>query len=130
MDKKNILTEGQDKLDIDTGYFTRKSFTYDSEAVSKYENTVTQLIVDSKKKVNGRVWYLTTITLPAGILFPDGTKHNYEWVVAPVAAIDTGDAKKYPIPGQHGQYYETRVAVEDAKKFKTFKEALLALGML
>ena len=124
----NIINEGEDKLDIDTGYFTRESFTENSNACEKFEATVTQLIRDTKKVEGGRNWYLTTITLPAGILFPDGTVDNYSWLVAPVVGIDSSEASKFSID-ESGKTYTTRVAIEDAKKFDHFKEALVYLGM-
>ena len=125
----SIVNEGEDKLDINSGFFTRESFIVGSEACELFEETVTKLIKDTKKVIDGRNWYLTTITLPAGILFPDGTVDNYQWIVAPVVNIDPEDSNKYPIPGQPGQTYNTRVGIEDAKKFDEFKEALVYLGM-
>ena len=125
----NIINEGEDKLDLDTGYFTRESFVENSNACEKFEETVTQLIRDTKKVEGGRNWYLTTITLPAGILFPDGKKGNYSWVVAPVVNIEPDEYKNYPIEGEPGKTYNTRVGIEDAKKFDQFKEALVYLGM-
>ena len=32
----NIVWEGEDKLDLDTGYFTRKAFKKDSEEFNLY----------------------------------------------------------------------------------------------
>ena len=45
----NIVNEGEDKLDLDTGYFTRKAFIVDSNETKLFEETVTQLIKDTKK---------------------------------------------------------------------------------
>ena len=125
----NIVNEGEDKLDLDTGYFTRKAFTVDSKETKLYEETVTKLIKDTKKVENGRVWYLTTITLPAGILFPDGEVDKYSWIVAPIVDVDVSEQSKYPIPNSPGKYYQTRVGLEEANKFDEFKEALVYLGM-
>ena len=128
--EQELLVEGDDQLNLSTGYFTRKSFKVGAPEVEKYEETVTQLIKDTKQIINGREWFLTTMTLPGGILFPDGEVNDYSWVVAPIIHIDKGEQSQYPIPESPGDHYETRVAVEDAKKFNDFKEALLALGML
>tara|TARA_Y100001972_G_scaffold18773_1_gene21476 strand:+ start:26693 stop:27079 length:387 start_codon:yes stop_codon:yes gene_type:complete len=125
----NIINEGEDKLDIDTGYFTRESFLENSKACEKFEENITQLIRDTKKVEGGRNWYLTTITLPAGILFPDGTPEKYSWLVAPVVGIDADEMDKFPLDNESGKTYTTRVAIEDAKKFDQFKEALVYLGM-
>ena len=120
----NIIHEGEDKLDIETGYFTRKSFTEGSEEANKYEETVTELVKGTRQLRNGRYWYLTTIALPGGILFPAGVPDKYEWLVAPVVPFETEHESAYK--GEE----ETRVAVEDAKKFYKFQEALVYLGML
>jgi len=125
----NIVNEGEDKLDLDTGYFTRKAFIVDSNETKLFEETVTQLIKDTKKVEDGRTWYLTTITLPAGILFPDGKKDDYSWVVAPIVDVDISEQGNYPIPDSPGKYYQTRVGLEEANKFDEFKEALVYLGM-
>lgn len=126
----NIIKDGEDRLDLDTGYFTRQAFLVDSEACEKFLETVPQLIGDTKKVIKGREWFLTTITLPAGILFPDGTPDDYKWIVAPVVSIEAEDKGKFPIPGQGGETYSTRVGIEEAKKFDKFKEGLVYLGML
>jgi len=126
----NIINEGEDRLDLDTGFFTRQAFLEGSEACENFEDTVTQLIKDTKKFENGREWFLTTITLPAGILFPDGKVDDYSWVVAPVVNIAQEDKAKYSIPGQPDEVFNTRVGIEDAKKFDQFKEGLVYLGML
>ena len=51
-----------------------------------------------------------------------------KWVVAPVVAIDEADS--FPIPGEEGKVYQTRVDIEGAKQFDKFKEGLVYLGML
>ena len=120
----NILTDGEDKLDITTAYFTRKSFLQDSEEVDKYEDTVTELVRSTRQLRNGRYWYLTTMALPGGILFPAGVPDKYEWLVAPVVPFESEQESAYK------DEEETRVAVEDAKKFVKFQEALVYLGMM
>ncbi len=120
----NIIAEGEDKLDIQTGYFTRKTFTRDDDSIKKYEETITDLVRSTRKFENGRYWYLTTMALPGGVLFPAGTPEKYDWLVAPVVAMEAEHKSAYK------DVEETRVAVEDAKKFKKFQEALVYLGML
>ncbi|MDB4543208.1 hypothetical protein N9Z73_00005, partial [bacterium] len=66
----SIIEEGGDSLDISTGYFTRKSFVDNNIAIEKFERSCTQLIRDTKQDRDGIIWFLTTIALPAGILFP------------------------------------------------------------
>ena len=126
----SIISEGEDKLNIDNGYFTRKSFEVDNKSAwQAYEKTLPQIIKDTKQELNGRYWYLTTMTLPAGILFPHGSIEEYKWVVAPISNLDTPQQDKYGTSEQSGEFYKSRVAIEGAKQFDEFKEALVYLGM-
>lgn len=126
----NIVSEGEDKLNLDNGYFTRKSFKVDNKSAwESYEKTVPQIIKDTKQELKGRYWYLTTMTLPAGILFPHGSVDEYKWVVAPISDLQSSEQDKYGVPGSSGEYYKSRVAIEGAKQFEKFKEALVYLGM-
>ena len=126
----NIVSEGEDKLNIDNGYFTRKSFKVENkQAWGAYEKTIPQIVKDTKQELNGRYWYLTTMTLPAGILFPHGSVEDYIWVVAPISDLESPDQDKYGVPGRSGEFYKSRVAIEGAKQFDEFKEALVYLGM-
>ena len=126
----NVISEGEDKLNIDNGYFTRESFKVDNNnAWESYEKTIPKLIKDTKQEHKGRYWYLTTMTLPAGILFPHGTQEEYKWVVAPISDLDPAEQDKYKLTGDSGQFYKSRVAIEGAKQFHEFKEALVYLGM-
>tara|TARA_R100001015_G_C4629138_1_gene189757 strand:- start:611 stop:979 length:369 start_codon:yes stop_codon:yes gene_type:complete len=120
----NIIAEGEDKLDIETGFFTRKSFTRGDDSVEKYEETITDLVKSTREFRDGRYWYLTTMALPSGVLFPAGTPEKYDWLVAPVVAMES------ELKSAYKDVEETRVAVEDAKKFAKFQEALVYLGML
>ena len=120
----NIIADGEDKLDIKTGYFTRKSFTRDNNSIDKYEETITDLVRSTRKFKDGRYWYLTTMALPGGVLFPAGNPEKYDWLVAPVVAMEPEHKSAYK------DCEETRVAVEEAKKFDKFQEALVYLGML
>jgi hypothetical protein len=126
----NIVSEGEDKLNIEDGYFTRKSFKIDNKSAwQAYEKTIPQIVKDTKQEIKGRYWYLTTMTLPAGILFPHGTAKDYKWVVAPISDLQTSDQDAYSVPGKSGEFYKSRVAIEGAKQFDEFKEALVYLGM-
>ena len=56
----NIVNEGEDKLDLDTGYFTRKAFTVGSKETELYEETVTKLIKDTKSNLTDEISKLRT----------------------------------------------------------------------
>ena len=128
MDDGHIMLDGEDKLNMNTGYFTRETFNLTGQGWKKFEETTTQLIKDSKQLIDGRYWYLTTIILPGGTLFPDGKPDAFKWIVAPIVTIDKEDQMK--VPGKENHFFTTRVAVEDAKKFNNFLEGMTYLGML
>ena len=54
-----------------------------------------------------------------GMLYPTGTSRNdLKWEVCKVVMIFGEDRKKYPIPGKDGEYFTSRLDVENAEKFE------------
>ena len=73
-----------------------------------------------------RVWFPSTITLPAkGMVFADGTdKDNWQWSAVKALEIDKSEKDKFP----EGQTHKMDMA--NAKKFKKkdFMDALDEIG--
>ncbi len=90
-------------------------------AITQYEELTAELMRDLRwvdPKTN-LVWYPIVINFPSfGIIFPDGTsKEDWGWTAAPATEIPLGDQKKYPIPGQPGQFYTKKIDMEKGRKF-------------
>ena len=53
-----------------------------------------------------------------GIIFPRGSRNNWDWNYAKVVDIDLKEQDKYPVPGREGEFYKSRLDVENAQKFE------------
>ena len=98
------------------------------------EKTTAQLIRDLRVEDTDRnlVWFLSVVRTPNGMVFPDGVGDDWKWSCAPVVSIEEVDKEKYPIPGEQGKFFETRLAVEQAKEFPNteFLAACKELGFV
>ena len=64
--------------------------------------------------------------MPGGMLYPDGTVESLKWKVARVIPIHGEDRLGYPIPGKEGEYFTSKLDVDNANIYDTtdFKLAL------
>ena len=53
-----------------------------------------------------------------GIIYPKGTKNNWDWFYAKVVDITKEEQEKFPVPGKEGEYYKSRLDVENALRFE------------
>ena len=132
--QKTVLVEADDKTNLESriclasGYTTSDNWISGSDAMQYYESRITQLMRDTKYEDEelGTVWYLSTMSTPAAMLYPAGSIKQWGWEVAPVEYISGEDRKNYPIPGRDDEYFTSRLATEKAEKFedKDFKIAM------
>ena len=82
---------------------------------------------------NGQVWYPSTIQVRnLGMIYPIGNKEEWSWAVAKAVGIPLFERMDYPIPGRDGEYYETKLDVENAIQFASndFMRACKELGIV
>jgi len=121
---------------MDSGYTSTTLNVEGSEILENYQETTAELIKDLKwiDPETKLVWYPMVLNFPSfGILFPDGTsKDDWHWMAAPSVDVSPEEQKKYPIPGQPGQFYTRRVDMEAGRKFAPdqFYEAAKFLGFV
>ena len=78
----------------------------------------------------GLVWYPTFMQMPGGMLYPEGsTPKDLKWKVARVVNIFGDERLQYPIPGKDGEYFTSKLDVDNANIYDTgdFKLALDSL---
>ena len=135
---KCVIVEADENTNInsymcmESGYTTTENFKVNSQIVKDYEKTITQLMkdikfVDKKQKL---VWYPSFLQFPFGMLYMAGTDaSDMHWEVAEVVDVEEHEKTKYPIPGQDGQYFTSKLDVDNAKVFDKldFESALDAL---
>ena len=107
---------------MESGFTTTDNMKIGSEVVEKYETQLTELMRASKFEDDKRnlVWYPAFLQMNGiGMLYPIGTnRDDMEWEVCKVVLIEGDDRKKYPVPGKDGEYFTSRLDVENAQRFK------------
>jgi hypothetical protein len=115
-------------LCMESGYTTTSLLVKDGEYIKKHEENITELMMDAKyeDQETNLVWYPTFMQMPGGMLYPEGTTKELKWRVAKVVPIFGDERLNYPIPGEEGQYYTSKLDVDNAKTYDTheFKSAL------
>jgi len=119
-------------LCIGCGFTSNGNFDPESEFTQDVELGNPQIVnalkfYDKDRNLN---WYPSVINTTNGMIFPEGDFKDWEWKFAPIVKMDGEEKKQYPILGQPGEFYETRLGVELAQTFdKTnFQGALSAMG--
>ena len=123
-----VIVEADDKTNttsymcMESGFTTTDNMKIDSELVKKYETQLTELMRKSKfeDKERGLTWYPAFLQMQGiGMLYPTGTsRDNLKWEVCKVVTIEGEERKKYPVPGKNGEYFTSRLDVDNAEKFE------------
>tara|TARA_R110002096_G_scaffold225596_3_gene414816 strand:- start:611 stop:1117 length:507 start_codon:yes stop_codon:yes gene_type:complete len=118
----------QSYLCMESGYTTTDQLIIDSPHVKLHEENLTELMLDVKHEddVSGLIWYPTFMQMPGGMLYPEGSVKKLKWRVARVIPIHGDDRLEYPIPGKEGEYFTSKLDVDNANIYDTadFKLAL------
>ena len=138
-EETQTLPDGQEVASymcLDCGYTSNTLNVEDSDFIKGYEETTAELIKDLRwvDPNTNLVWYPIVLNFPSfGIVFPDGTNvFDWSWRAALAVEIPHQDSKKYPIPGQEGEYYTKRVDMESSRLFNSddFYSACKFLGFI
>ena len=122
--KKSVVTEEyngvETRICMDTGFTTNSEYKTDSDRIEEFESTTSELIRNLRytDEQLGQYWYPTTVMFTDGIIYPEGGLTDWMWVYAPIVELTEEEKKDYPVPGKEGEYYETRVAVDMAERYK------------
>ena len=112
-------TTGQEhRMCMESGFVTRTELVFNSKECEIHEQGCTELMKKLKMVDMGinSVWYPTFMQMPGGMLYCDGkgaSPDDYSWCVAKVVQITGDDRLKYPIPGKDGEYFTSRLDVEN-----------------
>ena len=66
------------------------------------------------------------------MIFPEGNLENWNWCFAKNVEISEEEQKNYPIPGKDGEYYKSKLDIENAQRFDNneFLEACSSMGVV
>jgi len=134
---KSVVVEGsaehETRLCMDTGFTTSAIYNIDSDKISEFEETTSELIRTLRyaDEELGQYWYPTTIMFKDGVIYPSGHTSNWKWSYSPIVNIPLDEQKDFPIPGQEGQCYDTRLATELTTEFENtdFRKLCTDVGL-
>jgi hypothetical protein len=122
-----VIVEADDETNstsymcMESGFTTTDNMKIDSDIVKKYETRLTELMRECKfeDEDRGLVWYPAFLQMNGiGMLYPIGTtRDDIKWEVCKVVMIEGDERKKYPVPGKDGEYFTSRLDVENAEQF-------------
>lgn len=106
-----------------------------SKVLKQLLDNSAQIIKDLKFFDEERLiyWFPAVINMPnLGILFPEGNEVEWQWVFAPVVQIPEEERQNWPVPGKDNEFYDSRLALEQAKKYSNdkFRDALNEMGAI
>jgi hypothetical protein len=131
-------------LCMTSGYTSNTTMVEGSEALKKATENTSVFILSKKQVHDGLAWFPTVITMPdKGMIFPEpikGTKTldsfntkevDWKWTVVKSIDVTKEEEEKYPIPNKPGEFYKTRMDMENLKRFDKlcFMDAAEELGM-
>ena len=117
------------------GMTTNTSMEDGSKILEESFELTAEIIKDNKQVHDNLVWLLTVITMPdKGMIFPEpviGTENKWMWTVVKAIPITEEEKEKFPNPNQPGEYYKTKMDMENVKRFNKleFMDAAEELGM-
>ena len=116
-------TGAEHRMCMESGFVTRTSLVFNSEACAKHEEGCTELMKKLKMVDMGinSVWYPTFMQMPGAMMYAEGNgsvPSDYNWSVAKVIPIVGEDRLNYPVVGKEREYHTTRLDVDNAAKFK------------
>jgi len=117
------------------GYTSNSLYSKKSKERNKHLETTAEIIkelefFDEERQL---YWYPSVINMGSkGIIFPEGSVESWYWRYAQVIFIPEEERKDYPVPGKDGEYYESRLDVEGAKRFGQFEflDACTDMGLV
>ena len=66
------------------------------------------------------------------MIFPEGNLSDWNWCYAKNVEITEEEREKYPVPGKEGEFFRSRLDVENAERFAKdkFIDACSSMGII
>ena len=126
------------------GFTSNTTMKEGSKVLTQAMENTSVFILSLKQIHDGLVYFPTVITMPEkGMIFPEpikGTKTldsfnkkevDWKWTVVKTIPVKEDEKEKYPIPNNPGEFYKTRMDMENLKRYDRlcFMDAADELGM-
>lgn len=120
MEESDPDTNTTSYMCMESGWTTSDHMKIGSELVQTFEENCTELMRKSRidDEERGLVWFPVFMQMPNAMLYCAGDNmSSLKWEVATVVNISEDDKEKYPIPGRPGEYYTSKLDIENAKQY-------------
>ena len=122
-------------LCMGSGYMASSNFTLEDENFQKQMENSPELVkaLQHYDEATDLIWIPTVLNMgKLGMIFPEGNLGNWKWVYAKNVEIAEEEQKNYPVPGKDGEYYKSKLDIENAQRFNNneFLEACQAMGVV
>ena len=118
LEEANIHDNTVSYLCMESGFTSHEHLQEGSEFQSRYETTITDLMLSLKLiDDDNKAWYPTFMQLPGGMLYAEGVSESWNWKVAQVINMEGDERLQYPVPGKTDEYYTSRLDVDNAKTY-------------
>ena len=122
-------------LCMTTGFSSTSEHKIGSDLLNQELDRVPDLVQNLQYYDEERdiVWIPTIMNVPGkGMVFPEGTLEEWGWSFASIVEIPEDERKNYPIPNKEGEFFDSKLDIDNSKKFKKneFHKALIEMGVL
>jgi hypothetical protein len=122
-------------LCMNTGFMASSHFKFDNEGFQKQMDGSPELIkaLQHYDEETDLVWIPTVLNMgKLGMVFPDGNLENWVWKHAKNVDIPKEEQEKYPVPGKDGEFYSSKLDLENSEIFKRddFIGACKSMGVI
>jgi hypothetical protein len=116
------------------GYTSNSLYVKDSDTHKAHIASTAKLVHDLEVFDEDRqiFWYPSVLNMgKLGIIYPEGTIHNWHWKYAKVNPVPEKDKEKYPVKGKPGEFHNSFLDLETATEYEAydFLQALRDMGL-
>ena len=122
-------------LCMSSGYMASSNFKLEDEGFQKQITNSPELVkaLQHYDEETELIWIPTVLNMgKLGMIFPEGNLENWNWCFAKNVEIPEEEQKNYPVPGKDGEFYKSKLDIDNALRFGNhqFLEACSAMGVV
>tara|TARA_B100000287_G_C20434782_1_gene703052 strand:- start:131 stop:652 length:522 start_codon:yes stop_codon:yes gene_type:complete len=122
-------------LCLSTGFMTTTYYKKDSEQLKQVMSQNPKIVQSLQQcdEETGLVWFPVFLNMgDMGMIYPEGNETQWFWKFAKVIDIPKEEQKNYAVPGKDGEFYETKLDVDNASTYPSsdFLGACFDMGII
>ena len=122
-------------LCMSTGYMSSHNFKLEDTNFQEQINNSPELVksLQHYDEETDLIWIPTVLNMgKLGMIFPEGNLSDWNWCYAKNVEITEEEREKYPVPGKEGEFFRSRLDIENAERFAKdkFIDACSSMGII